>query len=288
MKLAILAVTTFLSGIAHANEQCALHQVGSLDLKEHAGRMLTIPVMIDGKPQTMAINPSDPNSLLAAEYGDAQNFERAVVPVKRDGHIFIPKNPSYLVTDFMIGNIHGTKVPMHRFDRPKDFGDDVVGEVGADILSNFDVEVDLKNSKIILFSQDHCPGNVVYWTKSKYAAIPFDIDPGGHSSVQMNLDGKTISVTFALATGGASMSLKAAKRIFGIDENSQGVTSIVDAPTNTRRYRFPFKVLSIDGISILNPKIDLDPAIMECRLPHCFGGSDVYLGTDELRYLHFY
>jgi hypothetical protein len=287
-KWLLFATAMLLSGAAHAGEKCALHQLGVLNLKERAGGAPTIPVLIDGKPQAMAIDVSDPNSFLTTDYGDAQNFDRAVIPVQRDGHLFIPKNPSYLVTDFMIGNIHGTKVPMHRFERPNDFDDDIVGEVGADILSGFDMEVDLKNGRVILFSQDHCPGDVVYWTKSEYAAIPLDIDPAGHSSIQMKLDGKTVSVAFELAATGAFMSMKTAKRIFDIDENSEGVTPITEGSSDGPRYRFPFKALSINGISISNPKVDLDPSRIECRLPHCFGGSDLYLGVEELKYLHLY
>jgi hypothetical protein len=68
-------------------------------------------------------------------------------------------------------------------------------------------------------------------------------------------------------------------------------------------YRYPFKQLTIEGVIIEHPVIDLDPKASDCRprsdpspyvMPlgkrtaSCYGASDLELGLKELRQLHLY
>src|SRR5262249_240162 len=96
-------------------------------------------------------------------------------------------------------------------------GTEAVGALGVDVLSRFDVELDIQKRKINLFSPDRCPGKAVYWSNS-YAAAPLDLDMGGHPSVQMDLDGKPVRVELDLMPGNSAMGLKTAGRIFNIDQ----------------------------------------------------------------------
>ncbi len=74
---------------------------------------------------------------------------------------------------------------------------------------------------------------------------------------------------------------------------------MADAPNSPpRRYRYPFKELTIEGITIGSPQIDLYKDAKECRAtsPYdfpagfqaCYGASDLELGLSELRQLHVY
>lgn len=290
LRTAILLTVSLFTGAAQADEQCTLHQLGSLELKADAGGVLTVPVMINGKPQALAFEPGNPDSFLTVEFGKSQDLGIASGASRRQGgRLIISRDTYYIVPDFVIGDTHATNLLFMRQEKtPKSFDDGIVGGVGADILSRFDMEVDVKNRRVILFSRDHCPGKVVYWTKSAYVAIPLDIDLFGHSSIQMKLDGKAVSVALTLDAADARMGTKVAKRIFDLDENSQGVTRVLDETANALRYRYPFKTLDVNGISISNPNIELDPTLKDCRQPHCFGGSDLYLGTEELKQLHLF
>jgi hypothetical protein len=289
IRTAIFLAAALVAGAAHADQQCALHQLGSLEIKNRGG-IPTVPVMINGKPQMMAIEPSNPDSFLTVKFGKTEDLGISSGSERKGGgHLFISRNLHYIVPEFVIGSTRATNLPfLRRENAPESFGDGIVGGLGADIFSRFDVEIDIKNGKIVLFSGDHCPGKVVYWTKSAYAAVRLDMDLLSHSSVQMKLDGKAVSVALTLSETHAYMSMKAAKRIFDLDENSQGVTRVSDTSANTVRYHFPFKTLSVNGVTISNPKIDIDPGLLDCRPRRCYGGSDVYLGTEELKYLHLF
>ncbi len=41
------------------------------------------------------------------------------------------------------------------------------------MMWNYDVDFDFAVGKFNLFSKDHCDGQVVYWTRSPVAVVPF-------------------------------------------------------------------------------------------------------------------
>lgn len=52
------------------------------------------------------------------------------------------------------------------------------GTLAPDILRAYDDDFDFANAKFTLFSQDHCAGNLAYWTHDPHAEIPFRVDFG--------------------------------------------------------------------------------------------------------------
>ena len=106
----------------------------------------------------------------------------------------------------------------------------------------------------------------------------------------MELDGNPVTVAFALSPDHGEMSLAAAKRIVGIDAaNLKPVT----ASNGQVLYQYPFRSLSINGVTIANPKTLLNPERPDCS-PHwhldrggiakCYGSSDVVLGMASRDY----
>lgn len=293
----ILLAATLLTGSAHAEQQCAMQKLASFDLKYLANGMPSIPVLIAGKEETMAVDVSNPYSFLYADYGDAEGFNPPMPNENWRGSAN-PSKELYEVPELVIGGTSGKDVVFVRMKGPRKLGNDVVGELASDMLSRFDVELDLKNNKMNLFSGQHCAGNVVYWTKSPYAVLTFKNDRIGHPYFLMDLDGKTIVVSMSLWPGPARMSMDTAKRIFDINENSFGVTQVASPSADDLRYRFPFKELNMNGMAIKNPKIDLSTKLKECRSDvtsyernkpsRCFGGSDLYLGLEQMKQLHLF
>jgi predicted aspartyl protease len=49
------------------------------------------------------------------------------------------------------------------------------GVLAADLLSHFDVEMDFAAHRLALYSQDHCPGQVVYWTTPSVAVAQISV-----------------------------------------------------------------------------------------------------------------
>jgi hypothetical protein len=292
-KWLVLLAATFMAGSANADEKCALHQVASLDLQRLADGAVVVPATIMGRQQRMLISISAPFSWIYADFGEAEGFKNP--PPEPGNGSANPPHDIYQISEVRIGNATIKDAQFYRMKKVPAHSHDAFGQLSVDLLSKFDMEIDLKRNKINLFSQEHCPGNVVYWTRSPYAAIPFEADTSQHPNLPMELDGKQIRVALTLAKGNAAMSMEAAKRLFDLDKDSFRMTPIVGTQADHPKYRYPFGVLNIDGLLIKNPMIDLDPKINDCltydkgfRRSWCFGGADVYLGENELSQLHLF
>jgi hypothetical protein len=291
-----LAVLTTAASLAPAQaEDCTLRRVAALKLQPVANGRLAVPVTLGGKPALFAFDISDPFSYVRASFADAAGFEKRPLPEGvhvgiGNGHI----TELEMVPSLSLGNASGQSVQMLRVD----LGDkDVVGELAMDVLSNFDIELDVANGAANLYTHDHCDHKVVYWSTEAYAEVPYRTDASGHPSFEMQLDGKKVSVALTMDPQAARMSMAAAHRLFGIDEKAPGLTAL---PNQQKRYRYPFKTLAMEGISISNPAVVLYGSSVdaECRpnltfapgdkVTKCFGESDLRLGQQELRALHIF
>lgn len=297
-RLIVLAVALF-AGSASASENCGLHQVDSLDMQQLPDGRLGVGVTIEKSLQFMTLDVSSPNSVMYTDYAEAQKFAAShEIQAMRGNFSTRSTNPIYTVPEFSLGKVVGANVQFVGMPRPDNVKDKSVGSLALDLLATFDVELDFKNNKMNLFSKDHCEGKVVYWANS-YTALKFKTDLTGHPNFEMYLDGKLLSAAFNIQSPLSTMGRLTAKRIFGIDETSPGMTLATSAPAGASSvYRYPFKLLGAGGVSIGNPKILLYPQKSECttkrkyisgvEYSRCFGGSDVYIGLAEMRQLHLY
>jgi hypothetical protein len=177
----------------------------------------------------------------------------------------------------------------------------ITGTIGYDILRHFDVELDLAHNKVNLFSQEHCPGKVIYWTRSgTVAAVPFITRKSQVFLVPMQLDGKDVEVQIATDDEHAYLNARTAQLKFGI-------TPAADGPGNSGPKSLTFKTLSVDGLTINNPVIYPygDVTAEGCNggeryhseglrnethqfVETCFGQPDLFLGRSTLQHLHVF
>ena len=98
--------------------------------------------------------------------------------------------------------------------------DGAEGTLAPDMLKHFDVDLlDLAHGRINLFSQKHCPGNVVYWTSTGYVALPMTLASSGHIRVPVTIDGKPFRAILDTGARDTIMTMSAAKDL-GIIPNS--------------------------------------------------------------------
>jgi hypothetical protein len=84
------------------------------------------------------------------------------------------------------------------------------------------------------------------------------------------------------------MSLEWAESLFDLKEDSPGMKRLGAEGSQNPSYRYPFKMLALDGVTISNPDIVLVPDKVSGR-HHCrFCGPDLILGMGVLRQLHLY
>jgi predicted aspartyl protease len=189
---------------------------------------------------------------------------------------------TYLLTDrFSLGKLTGSGLIVYIEPRSMNNFD---GTIAPDMLKHYDLDLDFAHGKMNLFSQDHCPGKILYWTKGDYAVIPIRKVDDAHIRVPVTIDGKTISAIIDTGSVSSIMSMHAAN-FLGITEDSPDLKLRVSdgLRRQARIYSYPFKTLQMGDISVKNPRITVASNEFMGAL-----GSDMILGMGILRQLHLY
>ena len=161
------------------------------------------------------------------------------------------------------------------------------GLLGPDLLKQFDVEFDFAAGKLHLLAPNTCPVAPVYWTHDPYAQAPMTVDSYMHIRVAAQLDGKPVNIAIDTGSGRSTMSLEAARSLFGWADNDPKLKSLRSERINggeaVPMWHYPFTALTFEGVQVANPDIDLIPQ-------KNFGekASQIVLGMSVLRQLHLY
>ena len=304
----ILALCLALPGTASAQgaqqKHCRLIRVASLDITIEPDGVATVPVRISGKTYPFAIGLSDPLTEVSWHLSHELHLHRALpipgikIQVSQSGENL----GRVLLPNVQIGVVSAKQIAVFESLKDTDEDGDVDGIVGGDILANYDDEFDLTAGKLNLYSQHHCPGEVVYWAPT-YAVVPFKLNSAGTPYFTTQLDGKAVIATFSTSDFFASMSMLDAEELLGSAFDKTKLVAMAKPPPHVKKaFRYPFKTLAIGGITIKNPDIVIihsqteQEAREECRvkleaLRHvhmCLGPARFTLGRSEMRKLHLY
>jgi len=175
------------------------------------------------------------------------------------------------------------------------------GTIGQDMLTNVDADFDFAAKKLNLISQNHCDGKVVYWAAPAVAVIPFHYDKGGHIAFPLRLDDKRVNAMLDTGAYNSTLNINTARRTFNVDTNAPDLQKIgeLQGRFTANIYRKQFKTITLDGVTVTNPEIDLLPdMVSNPARPTGGAGSlirdtdadlpDVMLGMNVLSKLHLY
>lgn len=254
---AIAACVMLVAGKAVADDSCHLTMVASLDFTPTDEYAVTLPVTLDNVPTRMLVDTGGVATTISDDWAVNQRLRRK--KLERGAYITdYNGNPMQwfaYIPSLQIGTLHANDV--RAFIEPGWLDKDVVGTLGPDFLLHYDVEVDFAAHKLNLFSQDHCPGQVVYWTHDPAAAIPVKIDEAGHIVVDAQIDGKDIKAIIDTGATTSALKMSGATSLFGITPSSPGVTKVAENSATGGDYKYTFKTLSLAGMNFNNPTIQL-------------------------------
>jgi hypothetical protein len=193
------------------------------------------------------------------------------------------------------------------------------GILADDMLTRYDIDIDFPARQMKLFSQDHCPGDVVYWQSPAVAVVPFTMQapdnavPGvrrrlsfrddTHIRVPVMLDGKRFMAVVDTGAMNSTISARAARQAFGIDADSPGsqVLGMIDSDPAHRLFLRIFSRMEFEGVAVIHPHLEVIPDLVGTRDPDngTVAGSrirrmddaiepSVTIGMDVLRHLHLY
>jgi hypothetical protein len=306
--MAAIAVLALGAGAAQA-QNCGLKQYDSLPMEVSPNRLL-LPVTFGTVPKKMVFRLDSAANGITADSAEALDMRFTSMPP----HLIFHRDGREITRIAHASEVHLGRQTLNGMEflvfPPEGHPDEVVGDIGTHMFENADMELDIGGGKLNLFSPDHCPGQTVYWTKTGFAQVP--LKPAGEMGfvrAEVMLDGHPVTV--ALSTVGRSrIGMNAMRRIFNVDETSPDLVPVDQDLLGRKFYRYAFKTLTADGLTINNPAIlvyDEEPR-PECndklhfafpdqtplhstdqvRLARCFGGDDAVLGLSVLSELHLY
>jgi predicted aspartyl protease len=247
------ALGVFLLATAHASAApaCNLTLVASLDLDPaQLPDRAVIQAAIRDTPEKMIVDTGATQTMISATVADQFALHR--IPIS--GHFVMTDyygnrmDHVAVIPSLTTGNLHASDV--HALIMTRDPG--VAGVIGPDLLLHYEVELDFAAKKMNLFAQDHCPGQIVYWTHDPVATVPLDIDLFGHIGLDVALDGKTIHAHIDTGAPVSAMKWANASADFGLTPQSPGMTK---EPEGEAGLFYRFKSLALGGITIANPSV---------------------------------
>jgi predicted aspartyl protease len=299
MKIALfcLALLTALAGMPAANAAdapCGLVRVAELPVNIEQGHLL-VKMDVDGHEGWFLIDTGSPFNMLSRHMVEALGLTP------------LPVTPSMLVYDgagqrlkhFVVAKkltLSGMTAENKEFvvmgessTREAPFE----GIFGADFLAAYDVELDLPHGKIRLFTQDHCKGQVVYWTQD-YAAVPFKIDASLHMVMQVTLDGNSMRAMLDTGATPSTLSAQTARRTFNFDPEAQGIApdgrDTMGSGASLPYYKHKFGNLDVGGVEFHNTELqviaDKMTQIMRDHARHTDLQSQEHLPTQVTLGLH--
>jgi hypothetical protein len=280
-------------------KDCRLPRVGSIDF-EIVNNQVLVPVTLDGHSGRMLLDTGDISTVLRSDYVQQLGLKVENLPASAQisfgtAHITQTAHVAALdVGPVRFGRADLLVIPTAATaERPA-----WVGILGTNAFSKADFELDFSQHKLNLYSQDHCPGAVVYWT-DKFSSAPLLRGPLGNYYFPIELEGKKIEAEFSTAVPDNWLATEVTRSLYGFDEKSQDIETRTDSVGGIQA-QYRAMTLSATGFQVNNAQIRLNTAkSASCSLTHgpehaamytgCMGGeAPLKLGLNVAQHMHLY
>lgn len=266
-------------------DKCRPTPMLSLDTAGLDGGRMLIPATLANEEVYLIVDTGSSVSSLEAGFINAMKLPRYGITNSRleDVHSGEKRKVYVGVSPMELGGLKRTSesrfIENTAWDEPAVDNRKLVGTFAHDFLSNYDVEMDFKQRKLIMY-QKRCREGVVHWA-SEHALIPFQ-DRFRAPVVTVTVDGAKISAGFATGTWHSTIDWDRAQRSFGLKPNSPGVTPKGTGSALSHTYRF--KSLSLGGLDLGESEVVLS----DMKFSNIGGTIDMILGLKEISQLHLY
>lgn len=274
--------TAVFSASAATADDCRLTQLASLDTQRDDSGGTVIPSDIEGHPALLLVDTAGIYNLITPAAVEAMGLtHQALSPslLLSMGATGQRLHTGAVVHSLKLGNMNGTNIPFIVMP-PNMLPQNVAGTLAPALLANYDVEIDPSHQKLNLFSPDHCPGKVVYWTHAPVAAVPMRLDSSLHIIVPAKLDGQHFEATIDTGSSRSLLIDDLVQDKLKLNSPAPGAQSI-SGISHSATMRF--NSLAFGDIAVSNPQMLIlkDRDLLADRTP-------MIIGMDVLSHLHIY
>jgi predicted aspartyl protease len=265
-------------------EQCKMGRATDLPLRMMHHHLVSA-VEINGKPADMILDTGSFGTVLTREAVARLGLPTPDWTAIEARGIGGSRSLSVLQTaQFKLGRLHGRDLHFAVFDSPSVLGmGQVDGLLGMDILSQFDIDLDLPEHKVLLYgTQGGCRHPTVALEQPLFA-LPMEQDERERSAVvEVSIAGKSLR---ALLDSGADSNVlyRGAARRLGLDETAlagdrKGSMGGI-GPRAVQYRRHVIEPVTIGDLTVRNMPVDVS---QESRA----GDFDMILGLDFFLRVH--
>lgn len=269
-----------------ADKDCKLIQITSVEMTEMDNGLWSVPMTLNGKVAQMMFDTGGGIRALRSEVvdelgiprcqGDIQMYD-VKSAISRD-QVKVPdvvfawaKMPDGMVFTIMAGasraersaDERGESADQPRINDPR-AGRSFDGILTPDVFfQKADIELDFSGKRLVLFSNDHCKGKVVYWPAPALAAVPFRF-LNNHITFDAQLDGQTVRAVLDTGASINTVNLGLVQRVFDVDVNAPDVKAAGELLPGKPIYEKRFGTLSFGNgdITITKRLMTLIPDVM--------------------------
>ncbi len=263
---------------AVADDNCKLTQLASLPLKADAHGVYFTTIQMNGQDVNLALNLTKEISVVSREAIEKLHLDTIANQYPSGSSVGIISR-TVVPKQVQIGSVSYSKFEIDASPTGPWPFPGLDGWISTDLLSAYDMEWDFAGGKLNLYSKNHCPGHVIYWTHEPAARIPMRWE-NGTMVVGVQLNDQTFGATLDPASP-TIIDRDAAKNLLGVGESDPQLQNagLFDGQP---AYRFPFASIALDGgIAVQHPDILLVKS-------SGYGKQQYVLGGDVLRKLRLF
>jgi predicted aspartyl protease len=238
-----LMILLALAAPAHA--ACVTHRVASVPLTLWRNKLL-LPVMVNGSAEVMALDTGAGTSVLSEEAAGRLNILHDF-----DHHADL-RGAGGAESALFIGQIDRLGVGEVQFSRmvapivrlpERDWNNrPLAGLLGADVLSKFDVDLDIQGGQLALWQESGCDTEPPPWDADAQA-VSIELDAGHHIEIPMKVDGVDLSAMLDTGAESLVLTMRAGMRAGATEDalDSDPVihgTGVNDRPWSGHLHRF--------------------------------------------------
>ncbi|HET7084693.1 MAG TPA: aspartyl protease family protein [Rhizomicrobium sp.] len=257
-----------LAAPAHAAD-CAPARLAAIRIGTLPDGRIVVPVTVETQALYFLLDTGGVSTTMKWDLAKEMKL-----PVRQTEHTLVGVGGSTLNfalagENFSVGSLRVENKPIYVETRPLLFAD---GTLASDILSGYDVEIDVPQGRLNLFAPGYCAPPE--WGS---ATMAIDISRSGHVRFPVKIDGATIDAVLDTGSAISLIGMRAAAQL-GVYPNSPGLRRTRDAGKYPI-YTYPFQSMEIGGLAVKNPSIAI---AADGLIP----SNDLVLGMDMLSQMH--
>jgi predicted aspartyl protease len=264
--LPLAALLLLAAPAARAEECAALADVKGGQLPD--GRVV-VPVTVEGSALYFLLDTGGIATTIKWELARGMNLPATQAPRPLNGVGGAVLNFVVTGENFSIGGLKVDNKPIYLETRPLRTD----GTLSADILNDYDVEIDLTRYRVKLSASGNCA------PPEGASAVAIDVAQNGgrrgHIRFPVKIDGLTVMATLDTGATSSVIGMRSAVAL-GVYPDSLKLSPL-RTRGNDRLYAYPFQTLQIGDVTVERPRIVIAG---DGFLPD--GNSDLVLGIDAL------